>query len=370
VKKVRQLNFEILRIIAMLMIVCLHYLGKGGALVPVTEEFGLNGYIAWLIEAFCLVSVNIYVLISGYFGSGSTFSLRKIGRIWLQVLFYSVVIGIIMLTVMGMWKCMDIYTIFGYVFPVVTEHYWFATAYLLLYVLMPFLNAGFEMLEQKIVKRIIILLVVFSSVAKSLLPMDLPLDKAGYDVLWFICLYLTGAYIREYRIGLLKRRLHGLILYVACSVLTFAGMLVLRALYFEKGMFYDMLTYTYSYNHILCFMGAVGLFIACDRRGARAENWDAKVGVGKRMIYRIAGATFGVYLIHEHVNLRYWWPGIAECEVYAQGSTVGFLLHMAITVLVVFTVCAVIEIVRQMVFRQIELLWITKERNKDANKEK
>lgn len=31
-KKDRQMNYELLRIIAMLMIVCLHYLGKGGAL--------------------------------------------------------------------------------------------------------------------------------------------------------------------------------------------------------------------------------------------------------------------------------------------------------------------------------------------------
>lgn len=26
------------------------------------------GYTAWLVEAFCLVAVNVYVLISGYFG--------------------------------------------------------------------------------------------------------------------------------------------------------------------------------------------------------------------------------------------------------------------------------------------------------------
>ncbi len=369
-KKARQLNFEILRIIAMLMIVCLHYLGKGGALTHATSEFGVNSYIAWLIEAFCYVSVNIYVLISGYFGSGSTFSLRKIARLWGQVLFYSVIIGVIMLTVTGTWQSVTIYTIFGYVFPVVTEHYWFATAYLLLYIMMPFLNAGFEMLEQKTVKRIIILLVCFSSVAKSILPMDLPLDKAGYDVLWFVCLYLTGAYIREYRISFLKRRLHGLILYVACAFAIFSGMLVLRALYFEKGMFGNMITYTYSYNHILCFLAAVGLFIACDRRGTKAESWDARVGMGKRMIYSVAGATFGVYLIHEHTNLRYLWPQIAGCEIYAQGSTIGFLLHMVITVLAVFAVCTVIEIVRQRVFRKIELLWIAKERNKNANKEK
>ena len=71
-KKDRQLNYELLRILAMLMIVCLHYLSKGGFLgVPAREQISVSGYAAWLIEAFCLVAVNVYVLISGYFGGVS-----------------------------------------------------------------------------------------------------------------------------------------------------------------------------------------------------------------------------------------------------------------------------------------------------------
>ena len=72
VKKERQLNYELLRIIAMLMIVSLHYLGKGGLLGnPARQDMTAAGYTAWLAEAFCLVPVNVYVLISGYFGVDS-----------------------------------------------------------------------------------------------------------------------------------------------------------------------------------------------------------------------------------------------------------------------------------------------------------
>lgn len=350
-KKARQLNFEILRIVAMLMIVGLHYLGKGGALTPVKQEFTVNSYIAWIVEAFCYVSVNIYVLISGYFGSGSTFSLRKIARLWTQVLFYSVILGLLMVTVTGNWRYMDVYTMFGYLFPIVTDHYWFATAYIILYIMMPFLNAGFERLDQKSIKAILLLLLAFLSVAKSVLPMNLPLDRAGYDILWFVCLYLTGAYIREYRISFLKRRLHGLVLYVVCALATFAGMLVLRMLYMERGMFENLISYTYSYNHILCFLGAVGLFIACDRRREGAENGDTKVGIRKRMIYSIAGATFGVYLIHEHVNVRYLWPRLLMCEAVLEASPVVFVLHMGMAVLSMFALCTAVELMRQKIFQ-------------------
>ena len=106
VKKERQLNYELLRIIAMLMIVSLHYLGKGGLLGnPARQDMTAAGYTAWLAEAFCLVAVNVYVLISGYFGvdtpaemkggNGHAFwiVLQRPLKIWKQVFFYSAVIG-------------------------------------------------------------------------------------------------------------------------------------------------------------------------------------------------------------------------------------------------------------------------------------
>ena len=51
------------------MIVCLHYLSKGGLLGdPARADMTATGYTAWFVEALCLVAVNVYVLISGYFG--------------------------------------------------------------------------------------------------------------------------------------------------------------------------------------------------------------------------------------------------------------------------------------------------------------
>ncbi len=139
-KKDRQLNYELLRILAMLMIVCLHYLSKGGFLgVPAREQISVSGYAAWLIEAFCLVAVNVYVLISGYFGGVSETKdvLKRPLKIWKQVIFYSVTIGAIAI-ITGMYRHdmhqtfigvftglqrLDMYQIFTYLFPTVTEHY-------------------------------------------------------------------------------------------------------------------------------------------------------------------------------------------------------------------------------------------------------
>lgn len=336
-KKDRQMNYELLRIIAMLMIVCLHYLSKGGALGDPKQELTTNGYLAWLIEAFCLVAVNVYVLISGYFGVDSqNFTIRRPLKIWRQVWFYSVGIGLIMLiTGAASW---NLYQGMTYVFPVVTEHYWFATAYLLLCLLMPFLNAGVEKLDQKTFQWILIGMLLVFSVAKTVLPMQLPWDHKGYDAFWFVFLYLTGAYLKKYKIS---GGTKWLFVYITGVFAIYLSFLMLQVVYLKLGKLGDFISYSYSYNYLFTYVASIGLFLAFANVG---KNWKEKT---QKMISTLAGATFGVYLIHEHVELRGLWKTLFHCEEYAQKSTGIFLLHMLGTVCVVYAVCTIIELLRQ-----------------------
>ena len=343
-KKNRQMNYDLLIIIAMLMIVCLHYLSKGGALGDPKVELSTNGYIAWLVEAFCLVAVNVYVLISGYFGVDSqSFTIRKPFKIWRQVWFYSVTIGLIMLVTGAVpW---NLYQGMTYVFPIVTEHYWFATAYLLLCLMMPFLNAGVEKLDRKSFQWILIVLFVLFSVAKTVLPMQLPWDHKGYDAFWFVFLYLTGAYLKKYEI-------HGgikwLFVYVSGVFAIYLSFLMLQVVYLKLGKLGDFVSYSYSYNYLFTYVAAVGLFLSFANVG---KNWGEKT---KKVISTLAGATFGVYLIHEHVELRGLWKTLFHCEEYAQRSTGMFLLHMIGTVGVVYAGCTMIELIRQWICRKLK----------------
>lgn len=349
-KKERERNYEILRILAMLMIVCLHYLSKGGALASPTEELTATGYTAWFIESFCLVAVNVYVLISGYFGIGEevvadinqvkiTNVLKRTIRIWLQVWFYSAAIGILFM-VMGLQE-FDIYTVFMYVFPVSTEHYWFATAYLLLTLLMPFLNVGFDRMEKKSIQGILGCMLLVFSVAKTILPMQLPWDHKGYDAFWFVFLYLTGAYLRRYGVKLITNRVRAVLLYVVNTLIIYASFLLIHELYLRTGMLEDFISYGYSYNFLFCYLAAIGLFLVFQSNPK--EEKPATCGL---VLQTISGATFGVYLIHEHVNIRYLWPTWFQTAEFADSSVLMFLLHMMGTVTVVYLVCTGVEIIR------------------------
>ena len=269
-EKKRQLNYELLRIIAMLMIVSLHYLSKGEILGdPARNDMTVTGYVAWLIEAFCIVAVNVYVLISGYFGmdayesGGSekelTFCkvLRKPLKIWKQVFFYSMLFGCGAL-IIGVQE-FDLYQFFSYCFPIVTEHYWFASSYVILCLIMPFLNAGISRLNQRETKYLLLGFLLVFSVSKTVIPMQLPWDKYGYDSLWFVVLYLTGAYLRRYGISVLYAKWTAAALYFGSVAAVFFSFFLIRAIYLRTGSLGKMIQYGYTWrgfvSRLNCFRG-------------------------------------------------------------------------------------------------------------------
>lgn len=75
----RNIGLDALRIISMMMVLALHYLGKGGLLERNTSE--IYNVIYLLLEALSIVAVNCFVLISGYFLCKSEFKLKKIFEI-------------------------------------------------------------------------------------------------------------------------------------------------------------------------------------------------------------------------------------------------------------------------------------------------
>lgn len=352
--KKRQLNYELLRVMAMLMIVCLHYLSKGGLLGdPARADMNATGYAAWLVEALCLVAVNVYVLISGYFGvdarehlsGGSKITFRGVlkrpVKIWKQVFFYSMLFGCGAL-ITGVQE-FDIYQFFTYCFPLVTEHYWFATCYVVLCLVMPFLNVGISYLEQRETGYLLAGLLLFFSISKTVIPMQLPWDKSGYDVLWFMVLYLTGAYLKRYGIRLVRTRARAVALYLGSAAAVFASFFVIRMIYLKTGRLGAMIHYGYTYNFLFCYTGAVGLFLAFQAYKAkegRLERFRKPIGL-------LSGASFGVYLIHEHINIRYAWPRWLHCGEQTGNSVVVFLCHMLVSVVCVYLVCTVIEWIRQ-----------------------
>ena len=88
-KKERCYGIDLLRMLSMFMIVCLHVLSQGGVMVRLLS-FPEPYYACWLLESACFCAVNIYGLISGYVGVTGSHRLSRIIILWLQTMFYTV----------------------------------------------------------------------------------------------------------------------------------------------------------------------------------------------------------------------------------------------------------------------------------------
>lgn len=342
-------NIEALRLLAMLMVVVLHYLDKGGLLTSPAGTFTKSSYMAWLAESFAIVAVNAYVLITGYFMCESTLKLSRLAEIICQVLWYSVLIPVV-LVLCGAVRLGDLstYDFLQFVFPIHMKHYWFVTGYVVLMLFVPFLNGAMKQMSQK---QLLIsggLLLIYEMLPKSVLPMKFTFDEAGNNLLWLVCLYITGAYIRKYGIPFFTSVGKSLFTYFGACAAIFGSLLVLRSIYFRADAFGDSLNFAYHYNHILCFAASVALFYAF-------LLWNMPDNCFSRWIGRIAPYTFGVYLLHEHILVRNLWP--QWLRVAPADSALLFVAALFGKCILVLAVGIMTDWVRSLVFHGITLLW-------------
>ena len=346
VMKKRAANFELLRIIAMMMIITLHFLDKGGILVPLAEDRSAVNITAWAFESLAICAVNCYVLISGYFLVEAGYRKGRITELICEILFYSLLIPLVMIMI-GALKPADIghYDILGWLLPIGTEEYWFMTAYIFMYILAPLLAAGVHKIERAQLKTLIIIFLVFESLEKTIIPVKFATDHAGYDFGWFICLFLIASYIRLYGFHFLENKRNAAFVYILSSVGILAISLAASVLASKGisclGVYCDM---PYNYNYLLCLTASLGLFYLF-------KDMTIKEGAWADIIRALAPYTLGVYLLHEHPLVHMQWP--AWLRVFIFKGRLAFIPYMILCVFTVYALGTFVDIIRSVIFRRV-----------------
>lgn len=186
----RQSNFELLRIVAMMFVLLVHadFLSLGA---PTATDFIDNPANAWtrtLFESMTIVCVNVFVLISGWFGI--TANLKGLTSFLFQCLFYSIGIFVITLicgyskiTGAGLMECFFL-----------SGGYWFVRTYLMLYILSPILNnfSNFSLFSQRLILILFFIVQTFYGFFGGDTTYTL-----GMTVIPFIGLYLLGRHLNN-----------------------------------------------------------------------------------------------------------------------------------------------------------------------------
>lgn len=344
-KKTRQANLELLRIIAMLMVVMTHLVNHGN-LITFAKPGTASYYIVWTLFGVNFTCINIYLLISSYFLVDSRFSSFKIAKMGGQVFFYA--FGITALY----WLFGDVthelkIMVFS-VIPIASDFYWFVSMYVGMYLLAPIMNRLIKALTKRQLQCAIVLSMVLVSVWPNIIYFSSALNTAGgVSISWFLTIYLLGAYLRLYYEpdGKFAKKL---LLAIGASLLIPLSRFVIEALLktpLGKISVLDDLMWGYSvfysYSSILVTLASVLLFTAF-------LNLKIRPGKLANAIVLIAGASFGVYLIHDHYYIRetLWtlidgsaWLG----KWYLLPACIGMTLA-------IYLVCTLIELLRSRLF--------------------
>ncbi|MCR5209305.1 MAG: GNAT family N-acetyltransferase [Lachnospiraceae bacterium] len=350
-RKPREAGLELLRILAMMMVITLHYLDKGGLLADWKEGVSGKALPFWILEAMCLCSVNVYVMISGYFYDRSRFSVRKAVMMWLRVLFYSLGIAVIVYstaclsgTVGFSKEWFSLHNVLFYAFPVVNGHYWFATSFILLYLMTPFLSAAINKTDKFTHGAAVAGLLILCCVAKSFIPYEI-VDDRGNGILWFIVLYITAAYVKRYGVPFIKKGISAFVWYVAAV----AGIIFSYRVFALVGAGLHGAEYPVmipsAYNFIFVFLASLALLVLF-------AGMNFGDNIITKCITSVSPYVFGVYLLHEHYLIRFKW--VRWLGVGREYGPAGRIRNYILSVLAVFVIGIIVDLIRDLIFRLCE----------------
>ena len=325
----RQSNIELLRIIAMVIIVAHHFARHSGFDFP-TSSISVNRLWIRFILLGGKIGVNVFVIISGYFlATSKSTKAGKILKLWLQIFFYSVVI-FLGFVIAGL-KPFNIKELIKHFSPVIFSQWWFASTYLVLYILSPYINR----LLRTFNKRQYIGFMMLLLFGWCIIPTFTGQTLQSNALLWFSFLYSVGAYFKLYKPETYYSAAKLISLSFAFAVLTFLSAVIFDVLGTKISVFGVHATFFYGMQKLPILIASVLLFVGFLKLDIRYN----------KIINIIASATFGVYLIHDSGYMRQLlWKTLFHNTFYE--DKILLIPYSLFVITIVFIGCTLIELFR------------------------
>ncbi len=290
-------------------------------------------FLRFSIESLCIVCVNVYVLISGWFGIRTT--PRKFVGFLFTCLFYSFLLTAVIWTVKG-FPPISLKTLAGcFLFG---QDYWFANSYLLLCIISPALNLLFEHSDRKTARftvcAFLLVMVTFGWLH------TMPEFKFGYSTISFIGLYMLGRYMRLYVFDSDRKTLNkwaAVAGYLVCAIL----LALMAFLVFRGGSSYIVSRCVFSYLNPLTIMATVFLFL-----------FFKDLKINSSFVNTVAKSSFAVYLFH--LNPFIWDKYLSLCRDISSRHGMFAPLLIAGLIIVVFVLGILTDQIRIRSWKMID----------------
>lgn len=327
--KERDSNIELLRIIAMLLVLIVHA-GFKALNAPSTYEVfdsPASSFLRFLNESISIICVNVFILITGWFGIRPRVS--RICALIFQVMFIGLFIYVclIILRKVDAWKLSDWIRLLLF-----RRGLWFVTAYLVLYIFSPVLNAFVSNASKETFLKVLLSFFIIQTVCGF--SSKWTFFCSGYSPLSFAGLYLLARYIKLFRCKFFNfNKWCDMAIYLCLTLFTtFASMIMVGYARSDGWLFYQYLSPAVIISSLYFF-----LFFTKISFYSSTINW-------------IASSAFTIYLFHcdPLVFERYY---LAPIRVfYINDSLPAFLFHTAILIIIFFSLSILIDKIRESVW--------------------
>lgn len=309
----RQSQFELMRIVAMLLVLVVHadFYSIGDPVLSDVIEFPISSFSKITVESFALVCVNVFVIISGYFGIKVT--KRHVANFLFMVMFWRVLIIAVILG--GSFQTIPQKELIMLFVPAYED--WFVASYLILLLLAPVLNS---FIACRSAKELWIYCAVYALFQWLLAWPTCAITQfgGGYSALSFVGLYILGAAIHRSSSGIQKIIRYPFTIYV---------LICLSAAIFVFGIGY-LTKYESLYNRINDMFGAynsINVLVA----SAFFFLVFGRMNFSNLFINRIATSAFAVYLFHMHPLMREYYRDVCRYLYYSYPTGIYLCLIFA-----------------------------------------
>lgn len=207
-KKMRDSNIELLRILAVMGVILLHFNGIYGHAFEYVEAGSAKDYVLRYLECLSAPAVNVFVLISGYYLCDS-YRREVIKPMCLitQVILFREMIYLLTVLQNGIFT----FSVKSAVGALIPNNY-YVILYITLYFVSPYINLALQRLTDKQWKVFLsTIMISFSafptavdvlqeishSTFYGLNPIGRLGDQGGYTIVQFCLMYVIGAYLRR-----------------------------------------------------------------------------------------------------------------------------------------------------------------------------
>jgi len=328
--KTRDSNMELLRIVAMLLIMVVHAnfraLPKPDAAVIAAQP--VSAFLQFLTEGFSIVGVNVFVMLSGWYGIRPR--MVRFAELVFQLLFFGVICLGVDYAVSGQMPSKAVQKLF----LLDADAYWFVKVYIALYLFAPVLSSFVEHATRQQFERLLLAVFGFVFLFGWLFEATTWL-KAGYSLPWFMCLYLLARYMNVCRPWFTRfSRMADLGIYLGTVAFLTVVVFILRH--------YNLGGVLYFYCCPVVVVGAAYLLL-----------FFSKLTLRSRLVNWVAISAFSIYLTHSSSFTAKYYDGAIRQWFYGE-SRLTFIVYAVLLIAGVFAGSILIDKVRLLLWKPIE----------------